>query len=299
MVSLYFIATIWAWYGLPSEWYLRIPVIVLLCTLSFMCAVIVHNTIHQPIFKWKLLNRLFQVALSFTYGHSVSAYVSGHNFSHHHHSQSSMDRIRTSQMRYRWNLLNQLLLFFHVAPGIMRDENVFARKMLNERPKWFAQYLVEMILVLGTKFFLLFYNWELALLLLFLPHAYAAWGIIGTNFWQHDGCDENHRYDHSRNFSGRLLNFLAFNNGYHGAHHERPELHWSLLPAYHKEHLEPHLHPNLNLKYLFPFLWESCIYPGKRLDHLGNPIVLPDLDFQDWIPSADVDVHTDQLGVEQ
>jgi len=299
VVSLYFLVTILGWIYFPEAWYLRISIISLLCVLSFMCAVIVHNTIHQPIFKWKFLNRVFQIFLSFTYGHSVSAYVSGHNFSHHLHAQSSMDRIRTSQMRYKWNFLNQLLLFFHVAPGIMADENGFARRMFTERPKWFAQYSVELIIVLGIKFYLLYYNWELAALLLFLPHFYAAWGIVGTNFWQHDGCDENHTYNHSRNFTGSIINFLAFNNGYHGAHHEKPHLHWSLLPKYHKEHLEPHLHPNLNLNNLFTYFWKTLIWPGKRLDYLGNPIALPELEYKDWIASADIDANAYQLGVEQ
>lgn len=299
VVGLYFASTVLAWLYFPAEWYLRIPIMAWLCTLSFVCAVIVHNTIHHPIFRSKAMNRIFQVVLSFTYGHSVSAYVPGHNFSHHNHVQRSMDRIRTTRMRYKWNFLNQLMLFFHMAPGIMRDENVFAKRMLKERPKWFIQYSVELIIVLGVKFSLLFYNWELALLLLFLPHLYAAWGVIGTNYWQHDGCDQDHPYNHTRTFTGKLLNFAAFNNGYHGVHHEKPAMHWSLLPAYHEEHIAPHLHPDLNLDGLLPYLWKSCIYPGKRLDYLGNPVVLPNFEFEDWIPSADIDANAYQLGVEQ
>ncbi|MDA9121468.1 fatty acid desaturase, partial [Flavobacteriales bacterium] len=120
------------------------------------------------------------------------------------------------------------------------------------------------------------------------------------NYWQHDGCDENHPVNHSRNFTNPLLNFIAFNNGFHGAHHARPDIHWSMLPAYHEEHIRPQLHPNLEQRYLLPYLWKTCIWPGKRLDYLGNPVVLDDsIKYEDWIPSADIEANKYQLGVEQ
>jgi beta-carotene hydroxylase len=298
-VSLYFATTICAWLFFPEAWYLRLPLIGLIAVLSFICAVTVHNTIHHPIFKIKWMNKVYQVLLSFTYGHSVSAYVSGHNFSHHMHTQGAKDRIRTTKMRYRWNLLNQLFFFFHHALGIMRDENLFAKRMWKEKRSWFYQYALEMALVQGLKIGLLFYNWEYALLLIFIPHFYAAWGIVGTNYWQHDGCDENHRYNHSRNFTGPVINYIAFNNGFHGAHHERPDLHWSLLPAYHAEHIHPHIHPNLEQTNLFLYLWTTCVWPAKRLDYLGNALVLDDsVEYEDWVASADIEANKYQLGVE-
>ena len=298
-VALYFAATILAWLYFPENWGLRFLVIALLCTLSFVCAVIIHNTIHHPIFNARWMNKVFQVVLSFTYGHSVSAYVPGHNFSHHQHTQTDLDRIRTDKMRFKWNLLNQLFFFFRMAPGIMRDENVFAKRMMTENPRWFFQYVFEMVLVQGVKFGLLFYDWQLALMLVFIPHVYAAWGIVGTNFWQHDGCDEHHEFNHSRNFIGGVINYIAFNNGYHGAHHDNPHMHWSLLPAYHKENIHGKIHPNLEQTNLFTYLWKTCIWPAKRLDYLGKPVVLPpEKEDADWVPTADVKRYAKHLGVE-
>lgn len=298
LVFIYFAATILAWNYFPEQWVYRILIVISLSILSFLCAITVHNTIHQPIFKSKFLNKVYQVVLSFTYGHAVSAYVAGHNFSHHQHTQESQDRIRTTQLRFKWNFLNQLLFFFMIAPGIVKDENIFAKKMLKEKPNWFRQYVLELVIVVGTKIALVIYNPFLGIMLLVIPHLYAAWGIVGTNFWQHDGCDKDHEYNHSRNFVGGFINYIAFNNGFHGAHHERPELHWSLLPAYHKENIEPHIHPNLNQQNLFTYLWTNLIFPGKRLDYLGNPVVLKEDHYEDWIESADVHKHSNQLGVE-
>lgn len=298
-VLIYFVATALAWVYFPDEWYLRVPIVMFLSVWSFFCTVITHNTIHHPIFRSRGWNRVFQVMLSFSYGHSVSAFVPGHNFSHHNHTQTEKDQMRTDKMRFKWNFLNQLLFFFVMAPSILRDEQVFANMMRKERPNWYRQYMIEMVIVMGVKIGLLIYDWPKAILLLFLPHFYAAWGIVGTNYWQHDGCDETHRYNHSRNFTGKVLNFFAFNNGYHGMHHDKPGLHWSLLPEYHEKEIAPYIHPSLNRESLLGYLWEAHVYPGKRVDYLGNPIVLkPKQKDADWMEDVDLERKKLQLGVE-
>ncbi|MCB1120203.1 MAG: fatty acid desaturase [Verrucomicrobiae bacterium] len=298
-VGIYYAALISSWIFWPDAWYFNAAITLSLCVLSFICAVITHNTVHAPIFRKKELNKIFQLILSFAYGHSVSAYVPGHNFSHHQHTQTSKDRIRTTNLRFKCNLFNQLLFFFWHAPGIMRDEAVFAGKMLQERPRWFYQYLGELIIVLGIKLTLLVMDPLKAICLIFIPHLYAAWGIVGTNFWQHDGCDKTHAYNHSRTFTSPWLNFIAFNNGYHGAHHEKPHLHWSLLPEYHRIHIQPHLHPNLNRNSLFAYLWEICVWPGKRVDYMGIPLILPiKTVHEDWIEDLSRMKQENNLGVE-
>ena len=54
-----------------------------------------------------------------------------------------------------------------------------------------------------------------------VPHLFGQWGIVTMNLLQHDGCDTiaegkmEGEFNHSRNFTGWLLNFLTMNNGYH------------------------------------------------------------------------------------
>ncbi|MFN8309112.1 MAG: fatty acid desaturase [Chitinophagales bacterium] len=297
-VALYFILAILPWLFWKE---LSIMAIVLLvianCLQSFICATIVHNTIHVPIFKKRWMNKAFQVILSFCYGHSTSAYVPGHNFSHHRYTQAPQDAIRTSKARFRWNILNQLLFFYLMSGDILKGELRFASKMRKERPEWFQQYLLEMIAVNAVKIGLLFLNWKCFLLFIFIPHQYAAWGIVGTNYFQHDGCDENDPYNHSRNFTGSFLNWLLFNNGYHGAHHMKPNLHWSLYPEFHRTQLKPHLHPALDRTSLLTYLFETHIYPGKRMNYLGQPVVLPpDIPDEDWVNGIQTEKYTDDIG---
>ena len=146
---------------------------------------------HQ-FFKSRGMNRVFQIILSLTYGHPVSAFVPGHNFSHHKELSTVKDIIRPSKARYRSNFLNHLLFFFSVSNSIVRDEMRFIKKMRKERPKWFRQYLIEAGIVFGIKITLVIIAPIKAILLILIPHFYAVWGIVSTNFWQHDGCDTEH-----------------------------------------------------------------------------------------------------------
>jgi len=93
---------------------------------------------------------------------------------------------------------------------------------------------------------------------------------------QHDGCDANHKYNHSRSFTGALTNWWTFNNGYHAIHHEFPGMHWSELPAAHRERLGPHIHPSLDQKSLILYCIRAYVWPGQRLTYDGHPVVLPD-----------------------
>lgn len=295
----YFVTLTLSWIFMPSEWYYIVPIVLLNCIYSFFCATVVHNTIHCPMFKTRGLNKFIQVVLTFTYGHPVSAYVPGHNFSHHKYVQTEKDNIRTTKARFKWNFLNQLFFFYIMSGAILKSEMRFAKRMFKEKPRWAKQYLLESILLRLVQLTLLIINWKLFILLILIPNQYAAWGIVGTNYWQHEGCDENHPYNHSRNFTGKLLNWFAFNNGYHGVHHDKPGLHWSLLPEYHERVYVPHLHPNLNQKSLLVYLWKSCVYPGKRVDYLGNPVVLPPkTEDQDWVVDVPIAANVADLGAE-
>jgi beta-carotene hydroxylase len=296
-IGTYFLLLILAWTSTHQPWYIWLIFSALLCLWSFFCATIVHNTIHSPVFRKKSWNKLFQMVLSLTYGHPVSAYVPGHNFSHHRFTQTPLDSIRTQKARFRWNFLNQLFFFYLMVPAILRSERKFIRRMRAERPKWYRQYIIESIILNAFRIGLLILDWRAFICFVLIPHQYAAWGIVGTNYWQHEGCDETHPYNHSRNFTGKWLNFFAFNNGYHGIHHLRPGLHWSLLPEAHRRFIAPHIHPNLEQENLLNYIWKAYVYPGKRVDYLGNPVVLsppqPDLDWVDQIP---ISKHESDLG---
>jgi fatty acid desaturase len=260
---------------------------VTLCFVSFFCAVITHNTVHSPIFHSRVMNRFFQIVLTPSYGHPVNMFVPGHNLSHHKYLQEPKDRMRTDKMRFRWNLLNQIFFAWVVGGPITRDNFEYAAIMRTRKPAWFRQLLLELgawILFLAITFAI---DWKRFIFFVLIPHQYAAWGIMGVNFIQHEGCDGDHPYNHSRNFVGGLTNWFTFNNGYHGIHHMHPALHWSQVPEVHARELHGKVDPRLEQPSMLAYCFRAYIWPGKRMRYDGTPVVLgPLLPDEPWVPDA-------------
>ena len=69
--------------------------------------------------------QVWQALLSLTYGHTVSTYVPGHNLSHHKYTQQPKDVMRTTKLRFNWNLWNglffqQSVVSFECCKGVGR-----------------------------------------------------------------------------------------------------------------------------------------------------------------------------------
>jgi fatty acid desaturase len=284
-VAVYYTLVACQWLVAPAWLPLKFATLAATCIFSFLCAVVTHNAIHAPIFRGRNANRVLQVVLSLTYGSAVSAFVSGHNLSHHKFTQSPRDVMRTSKVRHAWNLPNLFEFVVRVGIAIAKADREYASAMRRRLPSWHRQYRLENAAVLGVTALLFVLDWRKALLYWIVPHAYAAWGIISMNYLQHDGCDQEHPYNHSRNFVGKLVNWWTFNNGFHGVHHERPGLHWSLLPAAHARELAPHVAPALEQRSLLVYVWKTFVWPGRRVMFDGSPLVLPKAAADEsWIP---------------
>ncbi len=280
-------------WALAPSGFLGVALILVTCIASWLCAVIAHNTVHTPVFTRRWMNRVFQVWVSCSYGFPISDYIPGHNLSHHRFMQLREDVMRTSKVNFRWNLLNLLFFFPAVTPGILRGNRLY-KKLLSERARaWKRQLLFEAVVVWSIKGAALVLDWRKALLYVIVPHLVANVGIVLINFLQHDGCDEHHAVNHSRNFVGPLLNYFALNNGYHGIHHDVPGLHWSLAPKAHAERFHPTIHPELEQRSLPIYLFKAFIYPGKRVTYEGKPVVVRVESDLDWVQPSDRDAKVE------
>lgn len=74
-------------------------------------------------------------------------------------------------------------------------------------------------------------------------------------------------------------------------------MHWSLLPQFHEKMVAPHIHKSLDRNSLLAYLFEAHIYPAKRMDYLGNPIVLSKhaVKDEDWVETIVVAEHENDL----
>jgi len=247
------------------------------CYFSFVGAVAVHNIIHCPAFEGKLSNKILQCALSCTYGHPVSNYVPGHNLSHHQNTQSTRDVMRTSKLRFKWHFLNGICFFPIIGLGMLGNDTKYFESQKENRRPIYKQMQLEKCVLWTMYTCLIVLNWKKAIVLAFIPHLFAKFCIITLNMLQHDGCDQSSEFNHSRNFVSPLLNFFCYNNGYHTIHHMHPGWHWKDLPSKHTELVKPHIHPNLEQPSILVYIFRTFIFPGIRIDYLGNPLVLPDV----------------------
>jgi fatty acid desaturase len=119
----------------------------------------------------------------------------------------------------------------------------------SSRPELFRRIALERLALYPPLLTLLAVRPLETLLYVLVPVLVGQWGIIAINHVQHVGCDPDSEFAHSRNFTGRFANWWFLNNGYHTAHHARPDVHWSLLPELH-ERMRPRIRPELERRSL-------------------------------------------------
>lgn len=225
------------WISGASAHWLVIPGAVL----AISACVVKHNHIHAPTFRHPLLNRGLNVWLALLTGTSTTGIRLAHNQRHHRTSQSPEDFVRCSLVQRR-SALFALISFF---PLVVVQTWLHARKdgatvrrqsAPLRRLKRVEQAAVWMLLGAALIFDARQFFWVFA-----IPWLAGQWFLITINLLQHEGLEPGNEMLGSRNVIGIWSNWMFLNNGYHTAHHLRPALHWSLLPHFHRETLEPYL----------------------------------------------------------
>ena len=175
-----------------------------------------------------------------------------------------------------------------VGKDIFFADMRYFKAMYRRNPPWFRQMILEAVVFLGTHGRARRRSTgRSSCSTCFIPHQYAAWGIITMNLLQHDGCDEKSEYNHSRNFVGKLVNWFTYNNGYHTIHHMEPGLHWSLLPRPSTRSASRRSSTRTSIsRRCSPTSCAPSAGPGKRVTYDGKPVVLPpEGPDEEWIPA--------------
>jgi fatty acid desaturase len=223
------------------------------CYFSFLNAVVIHNHLHQGIFHSRHLNMIWRCILSFGALYPASANIPSHNLVHHHFDDDGQpDWAAPEHVDFGWNLLN--LLHFPNVAGPNTFAGVQRWAALAGRESFRRQYRYETVFAFGLTFLLLVRDPWTTIFFIVLPQLYGARSILRINLIQHDGCDTQSEWNHSRNFVGRAFNWIMCNNGYHTIHHNRAGLHWSVLPEAHAREVVPRVDPRLDERSMFLYL---------------------------------------------
>ena len=215
-------------FSLSSSWLLSlawgalsVPAKVCICAWN-------HHHQHVFFFRSNILNRLIEVVFGLQTGAVSNIWVLHHNIGHH---DNYMDQTKDesawrapdgramSAGEYTWKIAStgysRAFKNSHGHPGIKQT--------------FIAMALLQIAIVAG----LLWINPFNALVIFVVAMMIAFWMTCRHTYDHHAGCSEEDEYAASNNILHQWYNILTGNLGYHTAHHLRPGLHWSKLPAFH------------------------------------------------------------------
>ena len=211
---------IW-WYS-PGYFFVWLPI---LTGLAFILYSIKHNQIHVTVFHTTFLNRLFDYIVGVFTGTSSNGVYIVHIVNHHKENNKNDDWGSTERVQNDFEVLNFLryiistpLIFFRKKRQWLQNNSLSVIAKRSTYESW---------LILLTYILMMIFSFESTILYIILPNILVQLVLVSFNYFQHRNCDPYSRYNHSRNFTGNLLNLLTFNNGYHTAHHLYPSAHWT------------------------------------------------------------------------
>lgn len=222
-----------------AVWYWATPLVAALTTppLLFLCiitATINHNHQHVNIFRSPWLNRVFDLPLALQSGMGPYSWVLHHNLGHHlnylnQHPHDNVDESRWT--RKDGSLMGQTEYSLHLF--LTHPFDIY--RVGKKHPKIYTRYLMMRLPLYALFGTLLLVNPVNTLIVFLAVPAAALFHTCRSTYDHHSGLHSSNPLLASYNRINPTYNLLSQNLGYHTAHHMRPGLHWSMLPAYHEE----------------------------------------------------------------
>ncbi|HVK53908.1 MAG TPA: fatty acid desaturase [Burkholderiales bacterium] len=218
--------------------------------MAFAVGAMHHNHAHLPIWRSSLLNRLTDYWFTLLQGHPGYVFFPAHLDNHHCYRNGPKDYTRTYRYRDDNNLFGFVIHPLESACTLMPLVAAHLHMLWRRRRTQFYGIVSHYFLLAICEAIVFSIDWRKALLFVAIPQLMALFFLLVSNYLQHAHADEKSHYNHSRNFIG-MLNPLFFNVGYHTAHHDHCDVHWSRLPEVH-ESIAGRIDPRLIEK---SFVW--------------------------------------------
>lgn len=229
IVLLFFGVQLATFFLAESLWTVAAVMAVLL-SLSALPGSIAHNHHHVPTFLSPWLNRGYEVILFLETGITPYSWTIHHNIGHH---KDYLDQDRdpanwrlpdgSVMSRVRYDVVGALRIY----PEILR--------IGRDYPELFRRWKVWSTVSLLVLCVFVVLDPLKALVLFVLPMPVMYLGLLDNTYMQHSDLDTSSHFTASRNTTNRLYNLISWNLGYHTAHHLKPHVHWSRLPALDEE----------------------------------------------------------------
>ena len=273
--------------------------------LAMAAGTMAHNHNHCPTFSSKRMNASYANWISVFYGYPAFAWVPTHNLNHHKHVNREGDATITWRHTNR-NVWYIALSYFFVSAYYQADpikQYIAKAKSANMRlyRQIVTQYVIWISALVGTLGVAIalhgaWIGFKVWIFAFGLPSLFGSYSMMWFNYMQHVHTDPWSKRNHSRNITGRVFNFLVFNNGLHTVHHDNAGTHWSKAYEAHAK-IAHEIHPDLNWRsfwwwiirgYVIPAFVPSMetkqigrapfdpppnVRPAKRTDDNGTPVI--------------------------
>ncbi len=191
-----------------------------------------HNHGHLPVFGSGALNSLYDTVLTLITGYPTALWQLHHNIGHHRNFLTPEDDVASIIDPSTQRPYTRLGYTVRGNLTIHRDALRIARA---EAARGKPELLHKLWLELGIQALVLFalgiVDPTLTVLFVVIPNILAGALVWWESYVHHLGVPSTSIYDGSVTTTGKPFNHRNFNIGHHTAHHEKPTLHWSLLPG--------------------------------------------------------------------
>jgi fatty acid desaturase len=214
-------------FRIDDPWLVLLAV-VLLFPFQLNFAGMCHNHHHRSTFRRPLANRVFEVAMCFQLGMLPYGYTLHHNIGHHRHyldqgRDSNRWRRNDGGVMGSWEFAWRLCIAMYPTVWRIGRRHPAIFRKFRRMTAVCGAILAGLVLIDPVN----------ALLVFVLPLPFALLLQAQATHYQHAGLPTRDPLRASRSHLARGYNLRTLNLGYHTAHHLRPGLHWSKLPAFH------------------------------------------------------------------
>jgi fatty acid desaturase len=221
---------------------------------------LLHLHIHRPFSGSRVLNLVFDLAMSAVTAMTASNWRIQHLYGHHRgvgRPYRGDTRIREGYSPARalsCSVMSMWETFYSpIAESFRKGVLDDVRAPISYRWAFCEQMLLVLLLAALTVA-------QPRLVLIYLLPWYLLTHFITryVDYLNHYGCDEgsDNPYVRANNSLSRWFNLTTHNFGYHTAHHIRPGAHWTELPAIHAG-----IADRIPQRHLKPFSWSWLLMP--------------------------------------
>ena len=229
LVALLFAVDVGVYFLVASPWLLALWCALGIIPKGLVCAFNHHHQ-HVPVFRPTILNRLLELVYGLQTGATTNTWVLHHSLGHH---VTYLDQTKDESRWLRRDGTQMGVIEYSFAVALTAYPRAWAvgKRYPRHRRNFLGMGLVTLAII-GAA---IAYKPAAGVLVFVLPPIISLVGTAWATYVHHAGKSTKDVFANCNNVTMPLYNLVTGNLGYHAAHHYKAGVHWSKLPALHKE----------------------------------------------------------------